>query len=37
MEAADRRRAREEIELPGTVDEQDVPDEPLALEEVIDH
>lgn len=40
MEEADRARAREEIELPPNVDEDDTPDpppkEPFALEEVID-
>jgi predicted PurR-regulated permease PerM len=40
MEEADRARAREELELPDNVDEDDVPDpppkEPFALEEVVD-
>ena len=40
MEEADRARAREEIELPPNVDEEDAPDpppkEPFALEEVIE-
>jgi predicted PurR-regulated permease PerM len=40
MEEADRARAREEIELPANVDEDDTPDpppkEPFALEEVVD-
>jgi predicted PurR-regulated permease PerM len=40
MEEADRARAREEIELPDGVDDEEVPDpppkEPFALEEVID-
>jgi hypothetical protein len=41
MEEADRARAREELELPDGVDEEDVPDpppkEPFALEEVIEN
>jgi predicted PurR-regulated permease PerM len=40
MEEADRARAREKLDLPDNVDEEDVPDpppkEPFALEEVID-
>jgi predicted PurR-regulated permease PerM len=40
MEEADRARAREELELPPEVDEEDVPEpppkEPFALEEVVD-
>jgi predicted PurR-regulated permease PerM len=40
MEEADRARAREDIELPANVDEDEVPDpppkEPFALEEVVD-
>jgi uncharacterized membrane protein len=40
MEEADRARAREEIELPSSVDEDDMrdppPKEPFALEEVVD-
>lgn len=41
MEEADRARAREDIELPSSVDDDDVPEgppkEPFALEEVIEH
>lgn len=41
MEAADRSRAREDIELPPHVDEEDAPDpppkEPFALEEVVEN